>query len=675
MGAPVRRYGIIPLHSREAARPERNRCHPTAGAVGDRRDRRCRVRPRARCCVTLLSSIQNPGDLRRLSEAQLVQLAAEVRAFLIESVSQTGGHFGANLGVVELTIALHRVFDSPRDQIVWDVGHQAYVHKMLTGRMREFASLRKWRGMAGFPKRGESPHDVFGVGHASTSISAALGMAVARDLAGQHHHVVSVIGDGALTGGMAMEALNHAGDVGSDLLVILNDNEMSISENVGAMSQYLTRLRTDPAYSRAKAELESVLKRLPGIGKPLTSTLERVKDSMRHLVVPGLLFEGFGFKYLGPVDGHDLPALVHVLEDAKQLRGPVLLHCVTQKGKGYASAEAAPDKWHAWPSPAKTPGPPSYSQVFGETMIELARQNQKVVAVTPAMLSGSGLTTFQKTFPRRTFDVGIAEQHAATFCAGLAAAGLRPVLAIYSTFLQRAYDQVIHDICIQNLPVVIAIDRAGVVGPDGETHQGAFDIAFLRTVPNIVILAPKDENEMRLMLYTALQQPGPVAVRYPRADGSGVPMEPFREIPIGTAEVLRTGEQLAIWAIGPMVEVCLRAADILATQHGVEAAVVNARSVKPLDESLLLAHAERMPILTVEEGAVMGGFGSAVMETLTARGPCVAVARMGLPDRFIEHGTRSEQLADAGLTEADVVRVALALFEEAEPATGSAVRS
>lgn len=576
---------------------------------------------------------------------------------------------------MELTLALHKVFNSPTDKIVWDVGHQAYVHKMLTGRMGDFHSLRKWQGMAGFPKPSESEYDAFGVGHASTSISAGLGMAVARDLAGQHNHVVCVIGDGALTGGMAMEALNHAGHVGSNLLVILNDNEMSISENVGAMSQYLTRLRTDPTYSRAKAEIENILKRVPGIGKSLTKTVERLKDSMRHLVIPGLLFEGFGFKYLGPVDGHDLPGMLKVLEDTKKLRGPVLLHCVTRKGKGYASAEKAPDKWHAWPSPAKQPAPPSYSKVFGDAMIELARADERIVAVTPAMISGSGLTKFQQIFPNRVFDVGIAEQHAATFCAGLAAAGRRPVLAIYSTFLQRAYDQVIHDICIQNLPVTVAIDRAGVVGPDGETHQGAFDIPYLRTVPNLQILVPKDENELRLMLHTALQQPGPVAVRYPRSDGEGVELEPLREIPIADGQVLRDGNDISIWAIGPMVDVALTAADELSSQHQIQVTVVNARSVKPLDEVKILAHGRRMPLLTIEEGSRSGGFGSAVCELLADNFVQTSVSRMGFPDKFVEHGSRAEQLESVGLTVAGVVDEVLRLRNHSTQSSTVVVRA
>ncbi len=611
--------------------------------------------------------MNEPSDVKRLTEAQLLQLASEIRAFLIESISKTGGHFGANLGVVELTLALHRVFDSPRDKIVWDVGHQAYVHKMLTGRREQFATLRQYKGLSGFPKRSESPHDAFGAGHASTSISAALGMAVARDLSGERHHVVAVIGDGALTGGMAMEALNHAGHVGTNLLVILNDNEMSISENVGAVSKYLTRLRTDPTYSRAKAELEAALRKVPAIGERLTKTLEKLKDSMRHLFVPGMLFEGFGFKYLGPVDGHDLPCLIRVLEDAKHLRGPVLIHLVTRKGKGYPSAEDAPDKFHAWPSGSGGKSAPSYSSVFAETLTWLAEADDRVVAVTPAMIQGSGLGKFQQRFPRRLYDVGIAEQHAATFCAGLAAAGKRPVLAIYSTFLQRAYDQVIHDICIQKLPVLIAIDRAGLVGADGETHQGAFDIAYLRTVPNLTLMMPKDENELRHMLYTGLHLEGPVAVRYPRADGEGVPLdESLRMLPVGRAEVVREGTDVALLALGPMVRVAEAAAERLADQHGIQATVVNMRFVKPLDTSLVVRLAERMPLVTVEEAALAGGMGSAVTEALADAGVLARVTRMGLPDVFVEHGSREELLKVFQLSPEGVADAALRAVRAAQ---------
>jgi 1-deoxy-D-xylulose-5-phosphate synthase len=614
--------------------------------------------------VTLLDQIHEPSDLKRLTDAELIELAKEIRQFLVESVAKTGGHFGANLGVVELTLALHKVYDSPRDKLIWDVGHQSYVHKLLTGRRDRFPTLRQYKGMAGFPRRDESPHDAFGAGHASTSISAGVGMAVARDLNHERYKVVCVIGDGALTGGMAMEALNHAGHLGVDLTVILNDNEMSIAENVGAVSRYLTRLRTDPAYSRAKAEIEQTLRKLPAIGTRLTKGLEKVKDSLRQFVVPGHLFEAFGFKYLGPIDGHDLPELVRVLRDAKDLRGPVLIHVVTKKGKGYASAEAAPDKFHAWPSKAKAKSAPSYSAVFAQTLIELARHDPRIVAVTAAMPDGTGLNKFGEVFPDRLFDVGIAEQHATTFCAGLAAAGRRPVFAVYSTFLQRAYDQFIHDVCIQKLPVVFAIDRAGIVGPDGETHQGAFDVSYLRTVPNVTVMMPKDENELRHMLKTAFTLDGPVAVRYPRADGLGVPLdEDLHVLPIGKAEVLARGSDLAILALGPMVQLATAVAEQL-TRHGVAATVVNLRFVKPLDVELVLELAdEGLPFLTIEEASMAGGVGSAILECLADNGRQVPVLRRGLPDRFIEHGSRAELLADLGLTVDDLTKDALRLLE------------
>lgn len=615
--------------------------------------------------VTLLDTVQDPQTLKRLSGSELLQLAQEIRAFLIRSVSETGGHFGANLGVVELTIALHKVFDSPRDKIIWDVGHQAYVHKLLTGRREQFATLRQYKGLAGFPKRSESPHDAFGTGHASTSISAGLGMAIARDLRGENYRVVCVIGDGALTGGMAMEALNHAGHVGTDLLVILNDNEMSIAENVGALSTYLTKLRTDPAYSRLKAEMEQMLNRLPAIGPKLTRSLEKVKDAMRNALVPGQLFEAFGFKYFGPVDGHDLPTLINVLEDVRRTRGPVLVHVVTKKGKGYDPAESAPDKFHAWPTQSKPGAPPSYTNVFADTLIQLAERDPRIVAITAAMPSGTGLSKFAQRFPDRCFDVGIAEQHATTFSAGLAAMGMRPVFAVYSTFLQRAYDQVIHDVCIQNLPVVFAIDRAGLVGADGETHQGVFDIAYLRTVPNITIMMPKDENELRHMLYTALQIPGPAAVRYPRADGLGVALDDTLEaLPIGRAETVREGDDVAFIAAGPMVEVCRRAADILAERDGLQATVVNIRFIKPLDQELLASLAQRMPLVTVEEASLAGGLGSAVLEVLADHGIPAPLLRRGIPDKFVEQGSRGELLRDLRL-DAESLAVDAAQFVRA----------
>jgi len=611
---------------------------------------------------TLLEQIHEPQDLKKLSEEELFVLTNEIRTFLIDSIAKTGGHFGANLGVVELTVALHRVYNSPTDKIIWDVGHQSYVHKMLTGRLNRFDTLRKFHGMAGFPRRHESNHDIFGAGHASTSISAGVGMAVARDLTHQGYHVISVIGDGALTGGMAMEALNHAGHLRTDMTVILNDNEMSIAENVGGMSRYLTRLRTDPNYSKAKIEIEQMLKRLPAIGERLSKTFEWTKDSLRQLLLPGQLFEAFGFKYLGPVDGHNLLELIRVIEDAKFLKGPVLIHIVTKKGKGYASAENAPDKFHAWPSAAKPKEVPSYTSVFANTITQLAREDSRIVAVTPAMVPGSGLTKFGQEFPNRLYDVGIAEQHAATFCAGLAVAGMKPVLAIYSTFMQRAYDQIIHDICIQNLPVVLAVDRAGLVGPDGETHQGAFDVSFLRTIPNISIMMPKDENELRHMLKTAMTMDGPVAVRYPRTDGMGVPMdEKLQVLPIGKSETLQDGQDVALLALGTMVPVAVHVAELLMSRYGTSATVVNLRFVKPLDVDVLTQlAAASIPIVTMEEGSLAGGVGSAILECLADVNLHVPVKRFGLPDRFVEHGSRSELLADLQL---DAESVALAVHE------------
>ncbi|BCJ85908.1 1-deoxy-D-xylulose-5-phosphate synthase [Effusibacillus dendaii] len=613
-----------------------------------------------------LENVNSPADLKQLNVGQLEELAEEIRRFLIESLSVTGGHFGANLGVVELTLALHKVFDSPIDKLIWDVGHQAYVHKILTGRKDQFPTLRKYKGLSGFPKRSESEHDMFDVGHSSTSISAATGYALARDLKKEDHHVVAIIGDGAMTGGMAFEAMNHVGHMGTDLIVVLNDNEMSIDPNVGAVSNYLAKIRNDSHYKNAKAEIVSLLQKLPSLGTKVAKGLERIKDSLKYLMVPGMLFEELGFTYMGPIDGHNLPLLLQGLEQAKQTKGPVLVHVVTKKGKGYAAAEGSYDKWHGVSPfnietgelPKAVSSAPSYSSVFGKTMIRLAEQNDKVIAITPAMPSGSGLLEYAEKFPDRFFDVGIAEQHAATMSAGLACAGMRPVLSIYSTFLQRAYDQTIHDICIQNLPVTIAVDRAGLVGADGETHQGAFDISFLRAIPNLSIMMPKDENEMQHMLYTALQQPGPVAVRYPRGEGKGVQMdEQFHEIPFGKAEILREGSsQVALLALGPMVELAEKAADAL-EKEGVFPMVVNMRFVKPLDSELLMDLAIRgYRFITVEEAAVAGGMGSAVMEFFAVNMISgVEVFPIGLPDRFIEHGNVKQLLESVGVTTERIV--------------------
>ncbi|GIM44544.1 1-deoxy-D-xylulose-5-phosphate synthase [Collibacillus ludicampi] len=615
----------------------------------------------------LLENVNSPSDIKRMSVQELKRLADEIRQFLIETISVTGGHFGPNLGVVELTIALHHVFDSPKDKLIWDVGHQAYVHKILTGRKELFPTLRKYKGLSGFPKRKESEHDMFDVGHAATSISAAAGYAMARDLKGEQYHVVAVIGDGAMTGGMAFEAMNHIGHMGTDVIVVLNDNEMSIAPNVGAMSNYLAKLRNHSHYKSVKSEVANLLHKVPSIGDRVAKALERVKDSVKYLMVPGMLFEEIGFTYLGPIDGHNIPLLLEMLEQAKQVKGPVLLHVITKKGKGYAVAEEAPDKFHGvnpfnietGQAPKVVAKAPQYSNVFGDTLRTLAKEDERIVAITAAMPSGTGLSKFAVEFPDRFFDVGIAEQHAATFAAGLACAGMRPVFAVYSTFLQRAYDQVIHDICIQNLPVVFAIDRAGLVGADGETHQGVFDISFLRAVPNMTIMMPKDENELRHMIYTALQQPGPVAVRYPRGEGRGVSMdEAFRTIPIGKAEILREGnDPVAILALGPgMIELSERAIDLLAAE-GIRPMLVNMRFVKPLDSELLLEIAARgYRIVTVEEAVVSGGMGGAILEFYAQNGiHGIDLCPIGLPDRFIEHGSVNQLLESVGVTAERIV--------------------
>lgn len=610
----------------------------------------------------LLDTIDSPDDLKGLSIEQLEQLAAELREEIIATVSRTGGHLGANLGAVELTIALHSVLDSPKDKIVWDVGHQAYPHKLLTGRRARFHTLRQEGGISGFPKMTESPHDAFGVGHAGTSISAALGYAVARDRLGERYAVVSVTGDGALTAGMAFEALNNAGDLGIDLVVIVNDNEMSIAPNVGALSAYLARLRMDKTLRRARDEIEGLIKRIPAIGGPVVKSAERVKESLFNMFSPGAFFESLGFSYYGPMDGHNIAVMQRVIRDAIQRGGPVLIHAVTEKGRGYAPAEKDPGKMHAMkpvapPQTSKVDRKPpvvkapSYSQVVGETLVQLAQQDPRIVGITAAMPEGTGLDRLAAAFPDRCFDVGIAEQHAVTFGAGLACAGMKPVVAIYSTFLQRGYDQVIHDVCLQNLPVTFAIDRAGLVGDDGPTHNGTFDIAFLRTSPNIVVMAPKDENELRHMLKTAVDMGAPAAVRFPRGSGLGVSLdEELKQLPIGKAELLRDGGDVAIVALGSMVAPALKAARSLA-EDGIECTVVNARFAKPLDTGLLLELGARIGrIVTVEEHALAGGFGSAVLEALNEGGVEARVKRLGIPDFFIEQATPDAQLKACGLS-------------------------
>ena len=614
----------------------------------------------------LLTSINDPQDLKKCTVPQLYELAGEIRQFLVETLSKTGGHLAPNLGVVELTLALHYMFDSPKDKLIWDVGHQAYVHKILTGRREMFPTLRQYKGLCGFPKMKESPHDVWETGHSSTSLSAAMGMATARDLKKAKHHVVAVIGDGALTGGMALEALNHIGHEQKNVIVVLNDNEMSIAPNVGALHNYLGKLRSAENYKRAKGELGHLLKRVPGVGEKLAQLAERFKDSMKYLLVPGVLFEEFGFTYIGPIDGHNLEILLETLKIAKQIKGPVLIHAITKKGKGYPPAEKDSVKWHGIGTykieSGDTPkSAPTYTSVFADTMIRLAEEDSRIVAITPAMPAGSGLIPFGQKYPDRLFDVGIAEQHACTFAAALAAEGLKPVLAIYSTFLQRAYDQLIHDVARQKLNVVFAVDRAGLVGADGETHQGVFDIAFMRTVPNMVIMAPKDENELRHMMKTAIcYEDGPISYRYPRLPVRGVKLdEELQVLPIGKAEIVREGEHVVILSFGHVFELAEQAAGQLEAE-GYRPMLVNARFCKPLDEALLLRLArEGYKIVTVEEGAQMGGFGSAVLEFLSQAGfHDVPVEIVGVPDYFVEHGSVKEQRREVGLTaEAIAARV------------------
>ncbi|HWR62474.1 MAG TPA: 1-deoxy-D-xylulose-5-phosphate synthase [Clostridia bacterium] len=597
----------------------------------------------------MLDSINSPDDLKRLDYSELNVLAEELRDYTIRVVSENGGHLASNLGVVELTLALHRVFDTPVDKIVWDVGHQSYIHKIVTGRRTEFESLRKLGGLSGFPKRAESAHDAFDTGHSSTSISAALGMAKARDLAGENHSVIAVIGDGALTGGMAFEALNHAGDFPTNLIVILNDNEMSISHNIGGMANYLSRIRTEPAYFKLKGGIEAVLNRIPVVGKTMFRMAEGMRDWLKYLVVPGVIFEELGFKYFGPIDGHDIKKLEAVMKRAKFYNGyPVLIHVVTVKGKGYPIAEDKPKAFHGVnpffiengelksKSTKKT-----YSEIFGHTLMELAEEDDRIVAVSAAMTDGTGLGDFAAKYKDRFFDVGIAEQHAVTFCAGLAAGGYKPVFAVYSTFLQRAYDQVLHDVCMQNLNVVFAIDRAGIVGSDGETHQGVFDITYLRHIPNITIMSPKDGKELGDMLRLAVTLEGPVAIRYPRGNAreyelAAVPLE------YGKSELILEGKDGVIISEGNMLSKALEVCGRL-KREGREFTLINARFVKPLDEKLLLQLSEKFGrIYTLEDNVVSGGFGSSILEFYSRNGIDVEVRLLGYDDSFIPHGEKEE---------------------------------
>ncbi len=603
----------------------------------------------------LLQQVDFPADLRRLNESDLPALAAELRRFLIGTVSKTGGHLAAGLGTVELTIALHYVFNTPEDRLVWDVGHQTYPHKILTGRRERMLSLRQKGGLSGFPRRAESPYDTFGVGHASTSIGAALGMAVAAARAGSDRNVVAIIGDGALSGGMAFEALNNAGNMDANLLVVLNDNDMSISPNVGAMSNYLARILSGKVYASVREGSKTVLSTLP----PVWELAKRAEEHMKGMIMPGTFFEELGFNYFGPIDGHDLHTLVKTLRNLRGLKGPRFLHIVTRKGKGYKPAEGDPCVYHgvtpfdpATGKMEKKPARKTYAQVFGEWMCDMAAADPRLIGITPAMREGSGLVAFSERFPERYFDVGIAEQHALTFAAGLACEGLRPVVAIYSTFLQRAYDQLIHDICLQNLPVTLAIDRAGLVGSDGPTHAGNFDLSYLRCLPNITVMAPSDENECRQMLFTAFSLDGPAAVRYPRGSGTGTEVEPaMHALPVGKAELRRRGRGVAILAFGSLLAPALAAAEEL------NATVVNMRFVKPLDTQMVFSIARNHTLLvTVEENTVLAGAGSAVIEALADEGISVPVVHLGLPDSFIDQGERDELLAQCGLDAAGICR-------------------
>ncbi|MBI2953518.1 MAG: 1-deoxy-D-xylulose-5-phosphate synthase [Chloroflexi bacterium] len=614
----------------------------------------------------VIDKINEPKDLKKLQPAELGELAHEVRQLLVETVTQTGGHLASNLGAVELTVALHAVFDSPRDKIVWDVGHQSYVHKLLTGRKGQFSTIRQYRGLSGFPDRKESAHDPFGAGHASTSVSAALGLAVARDLKGEDHHVVAVIGDGAMTGGLAFEGINNTGHLGTRLIVVLNDNQMSISPNVGALAKHLSRLRTDPRYHRAKAGVENALLRLP-LGRGIAGALKRLKQGVKGLVIPTMFWEELGFTYVGPVDGHDIAQLREMLTLAKAVQRPVIVHVISTKGKGYGPAEEDAVAFHGVaPNGSAKSTAPTYTSVFGETLVKIAQQDSRVVAITAAMRDGTGLVKFATELPGRFFDVGIAEQHAVTFAAGLAARGIKPVVAIYSTFLQRAYDQVVHDVCAQNLPLLFCLDRAGIVGDDGRTHQGTFDISYLRHLPNMVVMVPKDENELQSMLWTGIGLDCPAAIRYPRGAGIGAALdEKPTPIRVGEAEILRAGRDIAILAIGCMVYPALQAADLL-QREGILAAVVNARFVKPLDVKLIVSLASRFRrIVTVEENILAGGFGSAVLELLEERRvQDVQVIRIGLPDEFVEHGTQSILRDKYGLTAEGIAREVLNEFSD-----------
>ena len=607
--------------------------------------------PLHRPSTPLLDRIDDTESLRALDESQLPELADELRAFLLWSVGQTGGHFGAGLGVIELTIALHYVYHTPDDRLLWDVGHQAYPHKILTGRREQMASLRQKNGLAAFPRRSESPYDTFGVGHSSTSISAGLGMAIAAGLQGLDRRTVAVIGDGALTAGMAFEALNHASEVEANMLVVLNDNDMSISRNVGGLSNYLAKILSSRTYSHMREGSKKVLSKIP----PAWELARKTEEHAKGMLVPGTLFEELGWNYIGPIDGHDLPTLVRTLKNMRELKGPQFLHVITQKGKGFSPAEADPIGYHAITklepkAPSNGASKPKFSNIFGQWLCDMAEQDERLIGITPAMKEGSDLIAFSERFPRRYFDVAIAEQHAVTLAAGMACEGAKPVVAIYSTFLQRGYDQLIHDVAVQNLDVLFAIDRAGLVGEDGPTHAGSFDLSYLRCLPNMLIMAPADENETRQMLTTGYLHEGPAAVRYPRGTGPGVPIDPTLEpLPIGKGVLTRRGEKVAILCFGTLHQQASKAAEAL------NATVANMRFVKPLDTQLIAElSASHELLVTVEENAVMGGAGSAVNEWLLAQGIKLPVLNLGLPDIYVEHAKPAEMLAECGLDAAGI---------------------
>lgn len=616
--------------------------------------------------MKLLDNINYPKDIKNLTYQDLDKLAAELREFVIETLSKNGGHLASNLGVVELTLALDKVFDLPKDKIVWDVGHQAYIHKILTGRKEEFKTIRKHNGLSGFPKIKESEYDSFGTGHSSTSISAALGIALARDLNHEDYNVIGVIGDGALTGGMSFEALNHAAVLKKKLIIILNDNEMSISKNVGAMSEYLYRIRTDEVYSKAKKDIESLMKCIPSIGDQVVKTVNRVKDSLKYFLVPGMLFEDLGLTYLGPIDGHNIKMMTEVFEKVKEMDKPVVVHVITKKGKGYAPAEKSPDKFHGTspfdiatgikiPSKSKLR---TYTSIFSETLVDLAKENDKIVAITAAMQDGTGLTLFANEFPNRFFDVGIAEQHAVTLAAGMATKGYRPVVAIYSTFLQRAFDQVLHDVCMQNLPVTFCLDRAGIVGDDGYTHHGVFDISYLRLMPNMTLMAPKDEVELADMMNTSLSINSPVAIRYPRGNVNNIyNKKSLKTLEIGKGEIIKKGKKICLISVGSMFSESLKIIEIL-EKKGFVPGLVNLRFIKPIDGCLLdeLAN-EYDKLVVLEENVLIGGAGSAVLEYFEENNPLAvsSVLRIGIPDTLVNQGARELLLEDIKL---DAISVA-----------------